>query len=61
MALATQEPILSEEKSITLHSSLFEKGLEKLVFEKVHSKNKKVQGKSSSKLDHNGVPPSKIV
>jgi hypothetical protein len=44
-----------------LHSALFEKGLKKLVFEKVHSKNKKVQGKSSLELDLNGVPPSKIV
>jgi hypothetical protein len=32
-----------------------------LVFEKIHSKNKNIQGKLSSELDLNGVPPSRIV
>jgi hypothetical protein len=40
---------------------MFDKSSKKLVIEKIHSKNKKVQGKLSSELDLNGVPPSKIV
>jgi hypothetical protein len=40
---------------------LFDKSSKKLVIEKIHSKNKKVQGKLSSELDLNGVPPSRIV
>jgi hypothetical protein len=44
-----------------LHSALFDKSSKKLVIEKIHAKNKKVQGKLSSELDLNGVPPSKIV
>jgi hypothetical protein len=32
-----------------------------LVFEKFHSENKKIQGKSSLEFDLNGVPPSKSV
>jgi hypothetical protein len=59
--LATQEPIIFEEESLTLHSALFNKVSKKLVIEKIHAKNKKVQGKLSLKLDLNGVPPSKIV
>jgi hypothetical protein len=59
--LETQEPIFFEEESLTLHSALFDKSTKKLVFEKVHSKNKKIQGKSSSEFDLNGVPPSIIV
>jgi hypothetical protein len=39
----------------------FDKSSKKLVIEKIHAKNKKVQGKLSSELDLNGVPPSKIV
>jgi hypothetical protein len=44
-----------------LHNALFDKSTKKLVLEKVHLKNKKVQGKSSSEFDLNGVPPSRIV
>lgn len=40
---------------------MFDKSTKKLVFEKFHSKNKKVQGKSSLEFDLNGVPPSRIV
>ena len=59
--LETQEPILFEEESMTLHCSLFDRCSKKLVIEKIHAKNKKVQGKLSSELDLNGVPSSKIV
>jgi hypothetical protein len=59
--LATQEAIIFEEEPITLHNDLFDKDSKKLVFEKTHSKNKKVQGNSSLELELNGVPPSKIV
>jgi len=59
--LATHEPILFEEESLTLHNAMFDKGSKYLVIEKVHSKNKKVQGKLSSKLNLNGVLLSKLV
>jgi len=59
--LAKQETILFLEESLTLHNALFEKSSKKLVIEKIHAKNKKVQGKLCSELDLNGVPPSKIV
>jgi hypothetical protein len=59
--LATQEPIPFDKESLTLHSALFNKNSKKLVIEKIHAKNKKFQGKSSSEFDLNGVPPSKIV
>jgi hypothetical protein len=39
--LVTQQPILFEEESITLHNALFDKDSKKLVFEKIHSKKKK--------------------
>jgi hypothetical protein len=32
-----------------------------LVIKKIHLKNKKVQGKLSSKLNFNGFPPSRVV
>ena len=48
---ATQEPILFEEESLTLHNVLFDKSSKKLVIEKVCLKNKNVQGKSSSQFD----------
>jgi hypothetical protein len=59
--LATHEPILFKEESLTLHSFLFDKGLKKLVFEIFHLNNKKVQGKSSLGLELNGVPTYKII
>ena len=40
---------------------MFEKTLKKLVIEKIHSKNKKFQGKLSSELEFNGVLPSRTV
>jgi hypothetical protein len=59
--LVTQEPIIFEEESMTFHNALFDKGLKKLVFEKINARNKKFQGKASSTLDLNGVPPSRIM
>jgi hypothetical protein len=58
--LETQEPVFFEEESLTVHNALFDKDSKKLIFERIHSKNKKVQGKSNSELDLNGVPPSRI-
>jgi hypothetical protein len=46
---------------MTLHNDLFDKGSKKLVFKKINARNKKVQGRTSSTLDLNGVPPSRIV
>jgi len=40
--LATQEPMVFEEESLNFHSSLFEKGSNKLVIEKGHVENKTV-------------------
>jgi len=53
--------MLFEEEYLTLHSASFNKGSKKFVIEKIHEKIKNVQGKLSSELDLNGVPPSKIV
>jgi hypothetical protein len=50
-SLDTQEPIIFEEESLTLHSAMFDKYSKKLIIENVHSKNEKVQGKLSSKLN----------
>jgi hypothetical protein len=58
--LATQEPIFFEEESLTLHSALFDKDSKKLVFERVNSKGKKVQGKTHSEFNLSGVLPSRI-
>jgi hypothetical protein len=57
--LETQEAIFYEEESVTLHRTLFEKCLKKLVLERVNSKGKRFQGKD---IDFylNGVPPSRI-
>jgi hypothetical protein len=57
--LVTQEPVFYEEESLTLHSALFDKYLNKLVFERVNSKGKRAQGKDTE-LDLNGVPTSRI-
>jgi hypothetical protein len=46
-SLDTQEPIIFEEESLTLHSAMFDKGEKKLVIEKIHAKNKK----SSRKIE----------
>jgi hypothetical protein len=59
--LATQEPIIFEEESLTLHHATFNKNSRKLVIEKVNSKNKKIQEKWNSKFDFQGVPPSKVM
>jgi hypothetical protein len=59
--LATQEPIIFEEESLTLHRATFNKNSRKLVIEKVNSKNKKIQEKWNSKFDFQGVPPSKVI
>jgi hypothetical protein len=57
--LATPEPAFYEEDSLTLHSALFDKVLNNLVFELVNSKGKRIQQKDTE-LDLNGVPPSRI-
>jgi hypothetical protein len=59
--LVTQQLVLFEEEYITLHNSLFDKNSMKLFFERIHSKNKKVQGRSSLEVDLKGIPLSKIV
>jgi hypothetical protein len=46
---------------MTFHSSMFGKSSNKLVLKRIHSKNKKVQGKLNFELDLNGVLPSRIV
>jgi hypothetical protein len=51
--LARQESIQFEEESLTLHSALLDKNSKKMIIEKIHVKNKNVQGKLSSKLDLN--------
>jgi hypothetical protein len=61
LELDTYEPIVFEEESLTMHSAMFDKSSRKLVIERVKSKNKKVQGKLSSELDFNGVPPSRTI
>jgi hypothetical protein len=48
--LATQEPILFEEESMTLHSALFDKISKIFIFEKTNARNKKDQGNTSSML-----------
>jgi hypothetical protein len=40
--LATQEPIIFEEESLSLHLSAFNKSSLKLVIEKMNAKNKKI-------------------
>jgi hypothetical protein len=59
--LDTQEPIIFEEDSLTLHHSTFNKNSIKLVIEKVNSKNNKIQEKWNSKFDFQGVPPYKVM
>jgi hypothetical protein len=46
--LVTQEPIIFEEESLTLHRATFNKNSRKLVIENVNSKNKKIQEKWNS-------------
>jgi len=58
--LATQEQAFSKEESFIVQNVLFDKSTKKLIFERLHSKNKKIQGKSNSKLDLSGVSPSRI-
>lgn len=58
--LATQEPIIFEEESLTLHHAVFNRNSRKLIIEKVNSKNKNIHEKWNSKLDFHGVPPSKV-
>jgi hypothetical protein len=59
--LATQEPIIFEEESLTLHHATFNKNSRKLVIEKINAKNKKIQEKWNSEFDFHGVPPSKVI
>jgi hypothetical protein len=59
--LATQEPIIFEEESLTLHRVVFNRNSRKLIIEKVNSKNKKIHEKWNSELDFQGVPPSKVM
>jgi hypothetical protein len=59
--LDTQDPIIFEEESLTLHGAMFDKKSRKMVIEKINAKSKNIQGKLNSKIDFNGVPPSKIV
>jgi hypothetical protein len=56
----TKEPIFYEEESLTLHSELFDKYLNKLVFEQINSKGKRFQGKDTY-MYLNGVPTLRIV
>jgi hypothetical protein len=58
--LATHEPIFFEEESLIVRNVMLDKYSKKLIFERIHSKNKNVQGKSNSELDLNRVPPSRI-
>jgi hypothetical protein len=48
--LETQEPIFFEEESLTVHNALFDRSTKKLIFERIHSKNKKIQGKSNFRV-----------
>jgi len=40
---------------------MFDNNSKKLVIERVNTKNKMFQGKLSSELDFNGVPPSRTI
>jgi len=41
--LETQEHAFSEEESFTVHNALFDKSIKKLIFERLHSKNKRIK------------------
>jgi hypothetical protein len=58
--LACEEPLVFEEESITLHHATFNKNSKKLQVDKVNLKNKKVVEKWNSKIDIEGVKPSKV-
>jgi hypothetical protein len=59
--LASQEPEIFEEESVTLHHATYNKNSKKLLIEKVNLKNKKVSEKWKSEIDFQGVKPLKIV
>jgi hypothetical protein len=59
--LASQEPKIFEEESVTFHHTAYNKNSKKLLIEKVNLKNKKVSEKWKSKIDFHGVKPSKII
>jgi hypothetical protein len=60
-SLDTQEPIIFEEESLTLHCVVFNRNSRRLVIKKLNSKNKKIHKKWNSELDFQWVPPSRIM
>ena len=43
--LETQEQAFSEEEYFTVQNAMFDKSTKKLIFKRLHSKNKRIQGK----------------
>jgi hypothetical protein len=58
--LENKEQTFLEDESFTIQNDLFDKITKNLIFERLHSKNKRIQGKSNLELDLSGVPPSII-
>jgi len=56
---ACQDPLVFEEESVTFHHATFNKESKKLLIEKINLKNKKVVEKWNSKIDLQGLTPSK--
>jgi hypothetical protein len=57
--LASQEPKIFEEESVTLHHMTYHKNSKKLLIEKVNLKNKKVSEKWKSEINFHGFHPKK--
>jgi len=57
---ACQEPLVFEEKYVTLHHMDLNKEYKKLLIEKINLKNKKVYEKWNFEIDLQGAAPSKF-